>query len=210
MLTNQQFLKRELSFDFYLDFMKNALIIFALVIVSSCSPTKQISYSKCPSMDENYYENILEDKFKTVIKNDTIQLNVIKFLCVRTAFYLDKGMFDKFGKWHQTIHPDGKTPFLLWQRVKLFSNDTTKFTVATRGYEGLETIYTSVLVFDENNKDLLADNSEYKSKLIEYFSNMIHTNDKRKKDFYEHYWKEIDPARWEELEKYRKLGLPTY
>ena len=39
---------------------------------------------------------------------------------------------------------------------------------------------------------------------------MIHTNDKRKKDFYEHYWKEIDPARWEELEKYRKLGLPTY
>jgi hypothetical protein len=60
------------------------------------------------------------------------------------------------------------------------------------------------LVFDKKNKDLLSDQSEYKTKLIEYFSEMIKTNNSKKRDFYEIYWKTVDPKRWEQIKQYQK------
>ena len=186
--------------------MKNSIftIITALILIS-CSSTKNVTKKRCRSILKNDYKTILEEKFESVISKDTIFLNEVKYECVYTAMYTKKGMYDRFGKWNQEIYPKGQThPILLWNNVKLFPNDTTEFIVATNGLESLKTIYASVLVFDKKNKDLLSDESKYKTKLIEYFSEMIKTNNSKKRDFYETYWKAVDPKRLELIKQYQK------
>ena len=118
--------------------------------------------------------------------------------------YIKKGMYDRFGKWNQEIYPKGRNhPILLWNNVKLFPNDTTEFIIAANGLENTKTIYASVLVFDKKNRDLLSDESVLKTKLIYYFSDMIKTNNEQKRDFYEIYWKTVDPIRWAEIKQYQ-------
>ena len=179
--------------------------ILVTLILFSCSSTNKVTEKRCKSILKNDYKNILKDKFESVVNNDTIFLNEVKYECVYTAMYTKKGMYDRFGKWDKEIYPKGKHhPILLWNNVKLFPNDTTEFIVAANGLENVETIYASVLVFDKNNNDLLSDESEFKTKLIDYFSEMIKTNNEKKSDFYEIYWKTVDPKRWEQFKQYKK------
>ena len=179
-------------------------ITFTLILIS-CSSTSKVNEKRCKSILKNDYKTILKEKFQSVVDNDTIFLNEVKYECVFTAMYTKKGMYDRFGKWNQEIYPKGQNhPILLWNNVKLFPNDTTEFIVAANGLENEETIYASVLVFDKKNKDLLSDESEFKTKLIDYFSEMIKTNNEKKSDFYEIYWKTVDPKRWEQIKQYQK------
>lgn len=195
--------------------MRYFLAIFITCLLLSCSTTTEISLpKKCGSYPENKFENISIEKFKSIVNKDTLFYNELKFNCVNNASYLNKGMYDRFGKWHEMISGSNTlNPILLWKRIQLFENDTTKFTVATRGFEGLGSIYASVLVFDENDNDLLSTNSKYKPKLIEYFSNMIFNNDKKKKEFYELYWKTVSPEHWKRMESNKRisnrLGIET-
>ena len=184
--------------------MKNFIfaIISALVLIS-CASTKKRPEKRCKSILKNDYKTILEEKFVSIVDNDTIRLNEVKYECVHSTFYTSKGMYDRFGKWNHEIYPNGKHhPILFWNNVKLFPNDTTEFMVATNGLESMKTIYTSVLVFDKKNKDLLSDESEYRTKLIAYFSKMIKSNTSEKGDFYEVYWTTVDPKRWEQIKQY--------
>ena len=183
---------------------KNIFTITIILILFSCSSTTKVNEKRCNSILKNDYKTILEEKFESVVNNDTIFLNEVKYECVYTAMYIKKGMYDRFGKWNQEIYPKGQNhPILLWNNVKLFPNDTTEFIVAANGLENTETIYASVLVFDKKNRDLLSDESELKTKLIYYFSDMIKTNNEQKRDFYEIYWKTVDPIRWAEIKQYQ-------
>lgn len=173
---------------------KSFLVLITILVLICCTSTKVTPERRCVTIRKNDFRSIREDIFKSVVKNETIFLNEIKFECVYSAMYLQKGMYDNFGKWNWEIYPDGEIhPILVWNNVKLFANDTTEFIVAANGLESFETIYASVLVFDKNNKDLLAANSVYKSKLIKYFSTMIKSNDDKKEDFYEIYHKMVYP-----------------
>jgi hypothetical protein len=92
----------------------------------------------------------LYEEFKSVVNNDTIKLNEVKYECVYTAMYTKKVMYDKFGKWHKEIYTNKERhPMLIWENIKLFANDSTKFTIVTNGLESIETInkYTSTLNF---------------------------------------------------------------
>ena len=157
--------------------MKNFLFTLITLLLISCSSTKLTTEKRCRSALKNDYKNILEEKFESIVGNDTIFLNEVKYECVQTAFYTKKTMYDKFGKWDKEIYPKGeKHPILLWNNVKLFPNDTTEFIVAANGLESSKTIYTSVLVFNKKNEDLLAEKSVYRTRLINYFSKMIKSN----------------------------------
>lgn len=179
-------------------------IIITFILVS-CSSTGKVTEKRCKSILKNDYKNIVEDKFESVVNNDTVFLNEVKYECVYSAMYTQKGMYDRFGKWDKEIYLKGQHhPILLWNNVKLFSNDTTEFMVAATGLESAETIYASILVFDKNNIDLLSENSKFKSKLMEYFSELIKSNNSNKSDFYEIYWKTVDPKHWERIKNYQK------
>ena len=183
---------------------KNIFTITITLILFSCSSTTKVNEKRCNSILKNDYKTILEEKFESVVNNDTIFLNEVKYECVYTAMYIKKGMYDRFGKWNQEIYPKGRNhPILLWNNVKLFPNDTTEFIIAANGLENTKTIYASVLVFDKKNRDLLSDESVLKTKLIYYFSDMIKTNNEQKRDFYEIYWKTVDPIRWAEIKQYQ-------
>lgn len=181
------------------------LTLITTLLIISCSSVKIEPERRCKSILINDYKNIVEDKFISIVNNDTLLLNEIKYECVYSAMYIKKGMYDRFGKWHQIIYTnENKHPIFLWNNIKLFENDSTEFKVVANGLENTQTIYASVLVFDKENKDLLADDSQYKEKLIEYFSEMIKTNNNNKRDFYEIYWKTIDPKRWEEIKNVKQ------
>jgi hypothetical protein len=168
--------------------MKNNFILLIVLIIVSCSSSKNVTEKRCKSILKNDYNNIREDNIQTIVSNDTIILNEVKYKCVFKSVYTKKVMYDKFGKWNQEIYLNERSvPILLWENVKLFPNDTTEFNIAANGLENVETIYSSIIIFDKQNNDLLSENSKYKLKLIQYFSEMIKSNDTEKKDFYEVY-----------------------
>jgi len=106
-------------------------------------------------------------------------------------------MYDKFGAWDEVIYPAKIIhPVLSWKNVDLFSNGE-KYNVFTYGVEEWKHIYVSVVVLDENENDLLNSTSNKKDVLIKYFTNMIKNNNAEKVGFYEKYWSQIDPKRWE-------------
>lgn len=72
------------------------------------------------------------------------------------------------------------------------------------GEEYWKGIYTSVMVFDLNNQDMLAGNSPYRQKIIDYFANAIR-NSKRNDRFFEVYWKTFDSKLWERRQKNDKV-----
>lgn len=169
--------------------MKNLIYLLTISVLSFTSYSQE---KRCKKIIKNGFKTVLYGEFKSVVNNDTIKLNEVKYECVHTAMYTKKVMYDKFGKWHKEIYSNSERhPILIWENIKLFANDSTKFTIATNGLESIETIYASILVFDENNNDLLAKSSPYRDKLVEYFGKLINNNSK-KEDFYDIYWKTVN------------------
>lgn len=182
--------------------MKNCVFLFILCTISFVGFSQE---DRCKKITKNSFSNIIYDKFISVVNKDTIKLNEVKYECVNTAMYTKKIMFDKFGKWHKEIYPNKERhPMLIWENIQLFPNDSTKFTIATNGLESSKTIYASILVFDKDNNDLLAENSVYRDKLVTLFGQFIVQEDPKKEDFYEVYWNQVDPKIWKELQRYKK------
>lgn len=181
--------------------MKKLICLLTIFLLSLTSYSQE---KRCKKIIKNGFKRVLYEEFKSVVNNDTIKLNEVKYECVYTAMYTKKVMYDKFGKWHKEIYTNKERhPMLIWENIKLFANDSTKFTIVTNGLESIETIYASILVFDQNNNDLLAESSPYRDKLVDYFGKLIINNNK-KEDFYDIYWKQVDPKHWKELQRYKK------
>jgi len=180
-------------------------VLVLSLILSSCSSNKKVTEKRCASIVKNDFQNIIEEKSETIINQDTLFFTEVKFECVKNSFYTKKVMYDKFGKWDQEIYlKENSHPILLWNNLKLFPEDSTKFSVLANGLESSKTIYASILVFDKQNRDLLTEDNKYKTKLITYFSEMIRNNNAKKRGFYDIYWKTVDPERWERNKQYLK------
>jgi len=93
---------------------------------------------------------------------------------------------------------------LVWENIQLFPEEASKFTIVALGEEYWKGIYASVMVFDQNNQDMLAMDSPYRQKIIDYFANAI-KNHKKSDRFIEAYWKTFDPMYWERKLKNDKL-----
>lgn len=187
--------------------MKFILLWFLLLLFSCASSidnknypvitSKELDSWQCSEIYENNFSAIISDTFVSVTNQDTIRWNEVKFLCVNSAFKTKEIMFDQFGKWHVVIEPHhnkGKT--LVWENIQLFPEEASKFTIVALGEEYWKGIYASVLVFDQNNQDMLAMNAPYRQKIIDYFANAIR-NSKSNDRFFEVYWKTFDPKVWE-------------
>ncbi|GAL81556.1 hypothetical protein JCM19274_401 [Algibacter lectus] len=60
------------------------------------------------------------------------------------------------------------------------------------------------MILDEKEKDVLTEQNEEKIALTNFFGELIKNHNPEKKDFYEVYWKMVDPKRWEEIKQYQK------
>jgi hypothetical protein len=165
--------------------MKKLTAIVLFIIVLSCSSSKTLKLEKrCSRILKNDFAKVLQDKYISIVDNDTIILNQLKYECVFNAQYLNKTMFDRFGKWTKINKVENiRLPLFIWENVKLFDNNQL-FIIATSGDENMKTIYASVMVFDKDYNDLLTEDSKIKAKLITYFGDLIKTNDDTKKGYY--------------------------
>ncbi|TCK69276.1 hypothetical protein DFQ05_0796 [Winogradskyella wandonensis] len=153
---------------------------------------------------KNDFQFITEEKFISVVEEDTVMSNQINFECVHTAFYTSKVMFDKFGKWDKVVYKNSNKPILIWTKKRLFDDINELFTIATDGLESADKTYTSFLAFDSSLNDLLESKSKYKKQLIAYMSELIKNNNPNKREFYESFWSTFYPERWAEIKLYQK------
>lgn len=143
--------------------MKNKITRFLFLFITiQASSQIIVANEKCPKIYKNHYTEILNEKYETVSNKNTIAYNEIRFECVFSAGYTHKVMYDKFGKWDKAIYPSNKkSPILLWEKVDLFSNGK-KYHVYTNGTEEWKHINASVMIFDENENDMLSMESSEK------------------------------------------------
>lgn len=180
--------------------MKTIITGLLIFVVLGCSSSEKVTQqNKCPEIYKNDFTEIRNEKYETVYNKDTITFNEIRFECVYSSLYTKKVMFDKFGKWNKTVYPSNKKqPILIWKEVDLFSNGK-KYDVFTNGNEGRKHIYAAVMVFDESEADLLAMDSPERENLTNYFAALLKSHDTENTDFYEIYWKMVDPEKWERI-----------
>jgi hypothetical protein len=185
--------------------MKGIYITIIFSIFLSCSSSqKVVKETKCPKIYKNKFTEILNEKYIAVNNNDTTAINEIRFECVYSALYTHKVMYDKYGKWNKEIYPSNRNhPILMWKNIDLFSNGK-QYTILTNGLEEWKHIYASVMVLDENEKDILSEQTDDKIAVTNLFAELIKNHNPEKKDFYEVYWKIVDPKRWETIKEYQK------
>jgi len=164
---------------------------------------------RCKEIAKKDFGGILYHKFRPVVGNDTVVINEVKYECVSTAFYTKKVLYDRFGMWHKEIYrnPTGRIPELLWENIHLFADDEKKFTVIARGVESPKTVYASIMIFDDNNYDMLHKSSPYRDKLVALFADFIR-NDDDDREFYEVFWKRYNPQRWKQIVAENKSVTP--
>ncbi len=184
--------------------MKYPLLALVYFVFFSCFPSKDFKTPKCRKIYKNNFKKIITEKYKTIYNNDTVSYNEIRFECVYSAIYTHKAMYDKYGKWDKEIFPSNRNrPILMWENIDLFSNGK-EYTVLTNGLEEWKHIYASVMIFDNNQNDLLSNSSTEKTALTALFSDMIKSNNPQKKDFYKVYWQTVDPERWNIIKQNQK------
>ena len=161
------------------------LILLILSISNILTAQKNAIEERCPKLYKQNFTEIVREKYITLVNKDTIIFNEVRYECVFSAFYTHKVMYDKFGKWNKAIYPNNtKNPILMWENVDLFSNGK-KYNVFTNGNEKRGEIYASIMIFDQNENDLLAEKSTEKDSLINLFGDLLKNNKEWKKSFYE-------------------------
>lgn len=146
-----------------------SILIFLFGTASFAQETDKCNFI----LKENKFSTAKVKSVESIVGQDTIAINELRFTCTICACTTGQIMFDRFGKWSKAL----PNKMLVWQNVKLFDDSNKKYTVATSGNESFQSLYSSVMVFDENNQDMLREES---SKIISYFTEMIHKNNKSK------------------------------
>lgn len=159
---------------------------------------------------KNSFEKAEITDFYSIVQNDTITFKELKFTGVHSMHYIQKGIYDRFGKWDQAIY--SYDTLLVWNKVKLFKDDNKLFKVVGKGGRKWLHPYTSVMVFDQNDNDLLVKNSEYLKRLKDYFSTLIKTNNNSQVDFYIEFWDmfvklENRNSQWAKFQKNKYISM---
>ncbi|MCH2194089.1 hypothetical protein [Kordia sp.] len=161
--------------------------------------------AKCDNILKNDFSQVINDHFVSIVNKDTLIINEIKYRCVYSAFYTKKAMYDRFGRWNKAVFPykGAQSPNLIWNNIQLLDDVDKKFTVIARGLESRQTIYASMMILDENGRDMLAEKAPYRFRLTELFGHYI-KNNSRNEHFYEAYWTTFNPERWKKIQEYKR------
>ena len=173
-------------------------ILAICFLLTGCNSLKETNSSNCNNYSSNDYSSIIEKEFTQITGNDQITYTELQYICVYSSLYINKGMFDRFGKWDKLVKAND-AHLLIWNDIKLFEDSNKEYLIMTSGAETPTGTYTSVLVFDSNGKDLLSINSPEKEMIKKYFGELIRNNSSNKKDFYPVFWKEANPKKYNNI-----------
>ena len=184
--------------------MKYIIVILFSFLFLSCYTSAPRTYRsgdiECIYSENNMFAQINMDRRTFVVNGDSTVFNEMRFHCVGGAMKTKQIMFDNHGRWDQAVYHDGKQhPMLVWENVDFLKN-SSEYDVFADGIESRNLSYSSVMIFDEQNHDVLSQQSVELDTLSNYFMTLV----KMKVDsseFYEQYWKMVDPQHWEKLKR---------
>lgn len=131
------------------------------------------------------------EKIVTINDKDTTIINELRLHRIKSALDTKRLLFKKFGKWHQEIRTDHEIhPMLLWKDVKLFNELDKSYTIVAYGVESVLETYSSVIIFDSKNNDLLDSSNKNRNLYVDYFFKEINTG-LNNKEFNDSYWEMI-------------------
>ena len=161
------------------------LFVFALFILS-CASIK-------PSGKEllQHNKDVEIAKFLTINNNDSLYVNELR-LYLSSALYTQKYMFKKFGHWDEVVKINDYQEYLIWENCKLFDGKAEFYTVAASGVENMKEMYSSVIILNKEDIDLLAENSQLKDTLVSMFYYGTKKTTLSKDKFYRKYWEMRD------------------
>ncbi|PZD77855.1 hypothetical protein [Mesonia sp. K7] len=158
-----------------------SLLLFVFLLVA-CATTKQ---QTCSNVYQNNYSSVSYTKFKNT--NGESDYYEVSFNCVASSFYSRKVLFDNFGIWGRSYFVgDNIHPILIWENVNLFE-DGKKYFIYAGGTEKYQYTNTTFMVFDENYKDMLAEKTPERAKIIQFLGDLIKKNNPENKKFQEKY-----------------------
>jgi hypothetical protein len=163
--------------------MKKTIPSILVLLILSCATLKQ---SGKELLKNN--KNIEIAKVLTLNNNDSLYFNELR-LHLSSALYTKKYMFKKFGHWDEAIKINEYENYLVWKKCRLFEGKEEFYTVAASGVESRKEMYSSVIVQNKDNIDLLAENSKLKDTLISMFYYGTKKTTLSKDKFYNEYWK---------------------
>lgn len=179
--------------------MKSFFPFLLILPIVACSSTQtKTSVSDLPNRVPGF-KNISENEFKSIVNKDTLKFNDIYFEHTYASFKTAEAMYINFGMWDEVIRPpQAQQPMLIWDDVPLFRNDSITYKVVTSGGETNTMVYSSFMVFDQLNQDMLTEkNSVFKNKIVNWMKNEINAIEEG--DFYHKYHKMLnsnyEPAR---------------
>jgi hypothetical protein len=129
---------------------------------------------------DNGYNGI--DIIKVENEQTKTSFNELIFNDTYCSCYTSRVMIKRWNKKYKQVKTnDFRQSILQWDKIKLLDDVNELFTVFTFGIEDYDTIHSSVLVFDKDGKDCLAEDSPYKEKIIQYFALSIKKLEETKK-----------------------------
>lgn len=147
-----------------MNFLNKILYYCTFLLIIACGTSKR---SGAYLLSNN--KNVEIEKVLCINEGDSIYLNELK-LHSSNSFYTGKYMYKKFGHWNRAIKPnEGRSYYLVWENCKLFKDKDELFNVAASGIESMGETYSSVIVYNNKNFDLLSEKSSLRDTLVRVF-----------------------------------------
>ncbi len=178
--------------------------ILVLSILTSCkSSSDSTKKVDCYTYTIKNVDQISESEYTLKInglKKDYVQLR----FCTHNPFVATQILYDNFGHWNEIIYEENtKNPLLIWEDVYFDKTKSKVNILSSSSYDKLSWI----LIYNNDSFDFLSSESKHKKIIVEYFISEINTNTNHKESrFYEMYWKSVNPKRWKEIMKYRRIN----
>lgn len=151
--------------------------------------SKKLAY---PFIHINGFRNYDIKKSEYIKNNNSNYANELVFHATYSSFYTRNIMYNNFGNWDKNLFSSNKkTPFLIWEKVKLLPTKNETFYVVAGGRESESSknnIYSSIVVLDSKGNDCLTDkNPQLKKEILLFFTNEI-KNLNTDTEFYSKFW----------------------
>ncbi|NER18458.1 hypothetical protein [Spongiivirga citrea] len=143
--------------------IRNILLLLLGVIVVSCAANKELSRE-----NDGFEWGV--DEVEIASNGKVFIVNELRFYEINSAKDAMLLMFQNYGKWDRRT--EGKyqdnIKQLTWESIDLFS-DNTLFTIIADGTETTSDYFASLIVFDSNGNDCLANGYPLRYRIIELF-----------------------------------------
>jgi len=170
-----------------------------LIFLASCATQVQTGVQMNKEVGPQLTSHITEKQMPVMINGEQKYLTKVNFENQDHLMLTRQVMFDSFNKWDvaNVRKENSLEEILIWKNIALLDNDE-EFTVIAGGASVDNNVINTIMVYDSNKNDALANNSKYKREILSFF---IHKMDATtyESDFYESYLTTYYPETWQHL-----------